>query len=174
MTESAGDRLHEGEPGLGQGGSSSSRSRGQQVLHRSRSNLPMVGTRWDPGYGQASRPGVVRSPQEVGRVIEGVADSDGRVEPAPRRHQLAPAEYQTGLPGVHHSTMLVAPVDLSILRDPVRWTRWRRSVRRLGPYAPEYEGRSLVVRPLVLNLSAAGVALAVAMVIVMLGSTSVR
>lgn len=26
------------------------------------------------------------------------------------------------------------------LRHPVKWVRWRRCVRRLGPYAPHFDG----------------------------------
>jgi hypothetical protein len=31
------------------------------------------------------------------------------------------------------------PIHLPWLRHPIRWTRWRLEVRRLGPYARKYE-----------------------------------
>jgi hypothetical protein len=37
------------------------------------------------------------------------------------------------------------PADFSGLRHPLRWTRWRLQVHRLGPYAPDY--KSEIDRP---------------------------
>ena len=34
------------------------------------------------------------------------------------------------------------PIDTRWLRHPIRWTRWRLRVRRLGPYAGPYAGGS--------------------------------
>ena len=31
-------------------------------------------------------------------------------------------------------------IDTRWLRHPIRWTRWRLRVRRLGPYADDYPG----------------------------------
>jgi hypothetical protein len=44
--------------------------------------------------------------------------------------------------GVPRSAFVPRPIDLRWLRHPLRWTRWRLAVRRLGPYAPDYDARS--------------------------------
>jgi hypothetical protein len=41
-----------------------------------------------------------------------------------------------GLPRVEHTGK---PLDLRWARSPIRWIRWRREVRRLGPYARRFE-----------------------------------
>jgi hypothetical protein len=30
-------------------------------------------------------------------------------------------------------------IDFAAVRHPIRWSRWRRRVRREGPYAPDFD-----------------------------------
>ncbi|HEX3822917.1 MAG TPA: hypothetical protein VHV79_00445 [Mycobacteriales bacterium] len=41
--------------------------------------------------------------------------------------------------GLPRSWFRVAPIELTWLRHPIRWSRWRLEVRRLGPHAPSFE-----------------------------------
>jgi hypothetical protein len=55
--------------------------------------------------------------------------------------------------------------DVSLLAHPIRYLKWRRDVRKLGPYAPAFnDGRSPRMAPviaLVLCLVALGAAVAI-------------
>lgn len=48
------------------------------------------------------------------------------------------------IPGIR--SMPGTPIDVSIFFGPLRWLRWRREVRRLGPYASPYDGRTVLVQ----------------------------
>jgi hypothetical protein len=86
-----------------------------------------------------------------------------RVVSDPRRH---------GIPGVGRASAATGAVDLSIIREPIHWMRWRRDVHQHGAYAPEYDGRSVQVQAFVLCLLLAGLAFMAAMLIVVLDHAS--
>jgi hypothetical protein len=66
-----------------------------------------------------------------------VGAAASRLEPAPSM----PAAVH--IPGTRSMLEARAPLDISVFYDPLRWLRWRREVRKLGPYAPAYCGRSV-------------------------------
>jgi hypothetical protein len=41
--------------------------------------------------------------------------------------------------GIPRAEFKGKPLDLRWARSPIRWFRWRREVRRRGPYAPSFE-----------------------------------
>jgi hypothetical protein len=62
----------------------------------------------------------------------------GPEEGADRRLRIGETDARVvGLPLEWFRTR--TPGDTRWLRHPVRWARWRRQVRRLGPYAPEFD-----------------------------------
>jgi hypothetical protein len=77
---------------------------------------------------------IVRAQQDAGR---GDRDDSGRAG----RHSMRGGRYDTRprVLGIPTSGFAVRPMDLRWLRHPVRWRRWRREVRRLGPYARRFE-----------------------------------
>jgi hypothetical protein len=70
------------------------------------------------------------------------------------------------LPGFRRSMPATSEIELSLFVDPLRWTRWRREVRRCGPYAPQYTGRRLIVHQRALNLACATVLFAAALTLI--------
>ena len=48
-------------------------------------------------------------------------------------------EFRPGVLGMPRHWFGPPTVDVRRLAHPVRWWRWRRQVRRLGPYAPGYD-----------------------------------
>ena len=62
--------------------------------------------------------------------------------------------------------------DVSVLAHPIRYLKWRRDVRKLGPYAPAFnDGRSPHMAPLI-ALVLCLVALGAAIAIVLLATSS--
>jgi hypothetical protein len=41
--------------------------------------------------------------------------------------------------GIPLSWYSIKSADLSWMRNPIRWTKWRVTAHRRGPYAPSYE-----------------------------------
>ena len=57
------------------------------------------------------------------------------------RSRPRPSSEQRTVLGLPLSWFAPRPqLDTRWLRHPGRWLRWRAQVRRLGPYAPDYEG----------------------------------
>ena len=68
-----------------------------------------------------------------------------------RRSGIRPAEDQPRVLGIPRDWFAVnrrepgsPTIDLRRIAHPVRWLKWRRALRRLGPYAPDYDD---IVRP---------------------------
>lgn len=59
------------------------------------------------------------------------------LEPGSRSLRIDPTEQR--VLGFPRSWFRTDSVDLTWLRHPIRWARWRREVRRLGPHAPSFE-----------------------------------
>jgi hypothetical protein len=78
--------------------------------------------------------------------VEQVEPLDG---PASRPHDDGQSRVRepvaARIPGTRISLEWVPPLDVSVLFHPLRWMRWRRELKRLGPYAPDYEGRFVQV-----------------------------
>jgi hypothetical protein len=72
---------------------------------------------------------------------------------AGRMNQTELVEHANRIPGFRRSVLATSTIDLSLFLDPLRWTRWRREIHRLGPYAPHYTGRRLIVHQRALNWS---------------------
>jgi len=47
-----------------------------------------------------------------------------------------------GVPRSWFGAQEKASIDFRWVRNPIRWSKWRIQVHRLGPYAPEYEDSS--------------------------------
>lgn len=69
------------------------------------------------------------------------------------RDSVRPEEYQPrvlGIPTDWFAILRARPsssgFDVRRLAHPVRWWRWRRQVRRLGPYASDYDDGERVRR----------------------------
>jgi hypothetical protein len=62
-----------------------------------------------------------------------------QIEPGGSFPRVNPTEQR--VLGIPLSWYRTDPVDLSGLRHPIRWMKWRVRVHRLGPYAPDDDER---------------------------------
>jgi hypothetical protein len=60
-----------------------------------------------------------------------------RIQPGHRLPRVDPTEQR--VLGIPRSWYRTEPVDLTGLRHPIRWTKWRISAFRRGPYAPGFK-----------------------------------
>jgi hypothetical protein len=93
--------------------------------------------------------------------------------PEHRMNRVVSDPRRPGIPGVGPPSVATSAIDLSIMREPIHWMRWRREVHQRGAYAPEYDGRSVQIQAVVFCRLIGGLAFAAAMLILVLSRAAI-